>query len=217
MDKEGNLYGTTNYGGANHKQAADGDGTVFKVSPTGKVTVLYSFCSQAKCADGEFPFAGLIMDKEGNLYGTTAYGGASSPCSQWTGCGAVFKLAPPSTEGGAWTETVLHSFDSQRGIVDGNTPYAGLVMDKEGNLYGTTGGGGASNRGTVFELTPTGQETVLYSFCSLASCADGAGPTAGLIMDDEGNLYGTTSGGGTGDCVQSGVDSGCGTVFKVTP
>ena len=142
-------------------------------------TVLYSFGSQS--GDGASPYDTPIMDKEGNLYGTTLTGGTVN----W---GTVFKVTSSGEE------SVLYSFGSQSG--DGDQPYAGLIMDKEGNLYGTTSGGGAYDSGIVFKVTPTGEETVLHSFCSQGGsyCPDGCFPLGGLIMDKKGNLYGTTNG-----------------------
>jgi uncharacterized repeat protein (TIGR03803 family) len=150
--------------------------------------VLYSFSG----SDGAYPYAGLIADASGNLYGTTYFGGAN-------GEGTVFKMTPSGTE------TVLYSFSGS----DGAYPYAGLIADASGNLYGTTHGGGANvsfgiDYGTVFKLTPSGSETVLYSF---SGSSDGGFPYAGLIADASGNLYGTT--------YQGGAD-GFGTVFKLT-
>ena len=205
LDKEGNLYGTTPYGGTNCTQEFGACGTLFKLTPAGQETVLYSFCSQSDCSDGAEPLAGVIMDKKGNLYGTTAFGGASPECG--LGCGTVFKVTP------AGKETVLYSFGSQSG--DGYYP-EGLIMDKKGNLYGTTGSGGANHNGTVFKMTPTGTETVLYSFCSQSGCSDGAWPQAGVIMDEKGNLYGTTIWGGNLSC-PFGDGSGCGVAFRLTP
>jgi uncharacterized repeat protein (TIGR03803 family) len=182
-DKTGDLYGTASAGGFNH--APYGYGTVFKLDTTGEVTVLHSFTFRP---DGAFPVAGLIRDKEGNLYGTTESGGAP-------GCfGTVFKVDATGKE------TVLHSFP---GTPDGLLPLAGLIMDKEGNLYGTTYDGGDSGVGTVFKLGVTGKETVLYSF---TGGADGGFPLASLVRDKEGNLYATTFLGG---------DYGFGTVFKL--
>jgi uncharacterized repeat protein (TIGR03803 family) len=167
-DGSGNLYGTTKLGGTS------GVGTVFKVTKTGKETVLYSFTNGL---DGGYPFGGLVRDTSGNVYGTTYSGGASS-------VGTVFKVTKTGTE------TVLYSF---AGGAEGEYPYAGMVRDSSGNLYGTTSEGGASNVETVFKVTPTGQETVLYSF---AGGTDGANPFAGLVRDRKGNLYGTTEAGG---------------------
>ena len=185
-DASGNLYGTTKVGGRN------GVGTVFELTPAGRETVLYNFCSQGGCADGATPTAGLITDASGKLYGTTQSGG-------YDGGGTVFELTPNAAKT-KWTEKVLHLFV---GGADGAYPYAGLVMDASGKLYGTTQAGGANKNGTVFELTPNAAKTkwtekVLYSFCAEANCADGStGPAnAVLIMDASGNLYGTTLYGG---------------------
>ena len=181
MDSAGDLYGTTQSGGSN------GRGTVFKIA-SGTETVLYSFGATA--ADGVQPEAGLIMDSAGNLYGTTAGGGAN-------GHGTVFKIGPSGTE------TIVYSFGAS--ATDGQAPFAGLIMDSGGNLYGTTDGGGAhSNSGTVFKISASGVETVLYSFGTTAT--DGQFPTAGLIVDSAGNLYGTTYAGGA---------NGWGTVFVI--
>jgi uncharacterized repeat protein (TIGR03803 family) len=149
------------------------------------------------------------------LYGTTYYGGASGTGCGGSGCGTVFQLAPGTN--GKWTEKVLHSFKANG--KDGYNPDASLIFDAAGNLYGTTNAGGASDYGTVFELVPgrngTWTETVLYSF---GQGKDGTGPTAGLIFDTAGNLYGTTSAGGTGQCQDyNGNIIGCGTVFQLTP
>jgi uncharacterized repeat protein (TIGR03803 family) len=168
FDQAGNLYGATAYGGAQ-----DG-GTVFALSPNqnGGWTehVLYSFCSLTRCADGANPLAGLIFDQAGNLYGTTWMGGTYNQ-------GTVFQLTP--NQNGGWTEHVLYSFCSRTTHIclDGQYPYAGLVLDQAGNLYGTTESGGAHNYGTVFQLTPNQNggwtEHVLHSFCSWTNCADG--------------------------------------------
>ncbi len=203
MDSAGNLYGTTYYGGS------VGWGTVFElVKSPGTYTeqVLYSFTDSG--GDGASPQAGLVMDSAGNLYGTTMEGGLSpNPnCSDPYGCGTVFELSPISS--GTYTEQVLYRFTGSDG--DGTSPWAGLTMDSAGNLYGTTMEGGLSPNpncsdphgcGTVFELSPTSSgtytETVLYSF--RGSGGDGAGPRADLVMDSAGNLYGTTTGGGSNE------------------
>jgi uncharacterized repeat protein (TIGR03803 family) len=205
MDSARNLYGTTEFGGNMAECNRDGCGTVFKVTPSGAETVLYSFCSQTNCSDGSSPVAGLIMDSEGNFYGTTGVGGTGS-CSGFPNCGTVFKVTPDGTE------TVLYSF---HGGSDGALPEAGLIADNNGNFYGTTAGGGGcaanGNCGTVFKFAPDGTETVLYAF---QGGSDGNIPEAGVIMDTFGNLFGTTySGGGTTKCHRG----GCGTVFKLAP
>jgi uncharacterized repeat protein (TIGR03803 family) len=178
MDSSGNLYGTTRQAGAY------GDGTVFRLAPgSGKLTALASFNG----TDGANPYGGLIMDGSGNLYGTTYGGGAH-------GDGTVFELAAGSS-----TITTLASFEG----TDGAHPFAALVMDSSGNLYGTTYAGGASNDGTVFELAHgSGAITRLASFTR----TDGIGLYAGLVMDGSGNLYGTAVYGGA---------YGDGTVFEL--
>ena len=207
-DSSGNLYGTTNQGGGSECNGP-GCGVVFKLAPNGTETVLYSFCSLLSCSDGALPLGGLIADRAGNLYGTT-YEGGGSGCIYGLGlCGVVFKLSPPIPPATKWTETVLHSFTGS----DGAGPSAGLIADSKRNLYGTTSTGGGPDRGVVFKLAPNGTETVLYSFCSLPSCSDGALPEAGLIADSSGNLYGTTYGGGS-ECIYG---PGCGVVFKLSP
>src|ERR1039458_9489584 len=185
------LYGTTQYSGAN------GYGTVFKTTPGGTLTTLYSFCSQSGCTDGYYPYAGLVQAANRDLYGTTAAGGAN-------GDGTVFKITPSGTL------TTLYSFCSQSACTDGLQPVAGLVQAANGDLYGTTLFGGAySNDGTVFKITPSGKLTTLYRFCSQRNCPDGANPVAGLVQATDGNFYGTT--------VYGGANGGYGTVFKITP
>jgi uncharacterized repeat protein (TIGR03803 family) len=242
-DAQGNLYGTTRYGGNEY-------GTVYEVSPEGKETVLYAFCPDEPkgCTDGSLPLAGVVRDADGNLYGTTYYGGAYGGVD---GYGTLFKVTP------AGTEIVLHSFE---GYQDGEDPSGDLLWDKEGNLYGTTLGtvfeftaagvmetlyvfqgvpdaiysqagltrdargnlygtsvyGGVHDNGAVFKLTyskkqKTYVEQVLYSF---TGGADGANPYSKLVMDKAGNLYGTTEQGGD---LSLCYGRGCGTVFKLTP
>lgn len=191
-DASGNFYGVTGNGGANlgYGGNSGGGGTVFKLGAKGNETILYSFCSAPNCTDGANPRAGLIMDAAGNLYGTTTGGG--NP-----GTGTVFKL---NTSG---TETVLFNFCYEPGC--GSQPEGGLVMDASSNLYGTTEFGG-TDQGVVFKLDTSGNETVLYTFCSSEPSCGGTFPIAGLIMDAKGNLYGTASAGGKG---------GGGTVFEL--
>jgi uncharacterized repeat protein (TIGR03803 family) len=201
MDREGNLYGTTQYGGANGCGTGWGCGTVFKLTPKGELTVLYSF---AGAPDGESPNGGLVLDSEGNVYGTTAGGGAINRyCAAGSSCGTVFKVAPSGAE------TILYTF---QGGNDGGNPVAGLVIDKRGNLYGTTEiGGSSTNNGTVFKVTPGGKETILHSF---AGGMDGSLPSSSVTLDGKGNLYGTTGEGGGSGCYES---AGCGTVFEISP
>lgn len=198
-DGKGNLYSTTPGGGGH------GDGTVFMLDAGGNETVLYSFCAESACADGNEPLAGLVRDADGNLYGTTWQGGYQTYC-----CGTVFKLSQPAKKRKPWKETVLYRFClGGSPCNDGSSPFAGLVMDESGNLYGTTAGGGLGNAGTVFKLSRSGNESVLYSFCVAGNpCGDGWQPQSGLVIDTMGNLYGTTVGGGTGNG---------GTVFKLDP
>jgi uncharacterized repeat protein (TIGR03803 family) len=195
MDSAGNFYGTTVGGGLNG--CSLGCGTVFKVSPTGRETVLYRFGKTNN--DGIWPDASLIMDSDGNLYGSTSKGGANDK-------GTIFKLSPDRVE------TVLDSFTGENG--DGANPVAGLIMDSAGNLYGTTSNGGKSicddGCGTVFKLSPSGAETILYSFRGRNRF--GASPEGSLIMDSAGNLYGTTFNGGSKYC----SEIGCGTVFSLS-
>jgi uncharacterized repeat protein (TIGR03803 family) len=174
-------------------------------------TRLYSFAGGS--GDGKYPFAGLVADQNGALYGTANEGGiVGANCA--SGCGVVFKLTPPSAGETQWTESLLYSFCSQSNCADGALPWGALIFDWDGALYGTTGSGGSVGHGTVFKLTPPGggetnwTETTLYSFCSLSSCTDGIEPESSLIFDSAGALYGTTTGGGSVDY---------GTVFKVTP
>jgi uncharacterized repeat protein (TIGR03803 family) len=177
----GEFYGTTSEGGAN------GDGTVFKITLGGKLTVLHSFGT----TDGEFP-AGLVQAPNGDFYGTTELGGAN-------GGGTVFKIT------GGGTLTTLHSFD---GGADGGSPFAGLVQASNGDFYGTTVSGGANGQGgTIFKITGGGKLTTLYNFCSKSDCKDGFAPSATLVQATDGNFYGTTVSGGA---------NGQGTVFKIT-
>ena len=188
----GYLYGTTYYGGAN------GDGSVFRITPSGVLTTLHSFFCPgggSSCTDGSSPEAALVQASSGYLYGTTFNGGEHEE-------GTVFSMAP----GGALT--ILYSFCSQSGCADGINPWAAVVQASNGYLYGTTGAGGANNRGTVFRITPSGLLNTLYSFCSQSGCTDGGSPSSGLVPASDGNFYGVTLGGGT---------YGQGTVFRITP
>jgi uncharacterized repeat protein (TIGR03803 family) len=193
MDAKGNLYGTTEGGGAFQ------GGTVFVLDTSGNETILYNFPSNPENAS--MPMGALVMDKLGNLYGSTWEGGSASG-------GTVFKLAPDGQE------TDLHVFTGQGG--DGFLSKAGVLIDKKGNLYGTTitggsSGSGLSGYGTVYKVDPSGNESVLYSFTGQE---DGGYPYASVVLDAEGNLYGTTYYGGDLSCQSP---NGCGTVFKVDP
>ncbi len=199
FDTAGNLYGTTFYGGSG------GNGTVFELTPNSDgswtESVLYNFTGGT---DGGNPFAGVIFDQAGNLYGTTYHGGA--------GYGTVFELTP--NQDGGWTENVLYSFT---GGSDGNEPVGGVIFDAVGNLHGTTTWGGAAGLGTVFELTPNSDgswtESVLHSF---KGGKDGSYPDRGsLVFDAAGNLYGAAADGGKGGC--NVFAPGCGAIFELTP
>jgi uncharacterized repeat protein (TIGR03803 family) len=160
-------------------------------------TALYSFRGRH---DGKAPLAGVVFDQKGNLYGTTEGGGLSNgDC--YDGCGVVFKLTP------AGQETVLYAFCAKANCTDGYYPSDAPVFDQKGNLYGTTNLGGGVGGGVVFKLTPEGKETVLHAFCTLTNCADGMNPSAPLVFDEKGNLYGTAGGGAYAR----------GVVFKITP
>jgi uncharacterized repeat protein (TIGR03803 family) len=191
LDAAGNLYGTTASGGS------ASSGTVFKLASDGNggytQSVLHSFTAGT---DGSYPHAGVVLDASGNLFGTTQFGGSAT-------MGTVFRLMPGG-EGG-YSESVLYNF---LGRPDGNNPQAGLILDANGALYGTTFSGGTAYGGTAFKLSPNGggyTEAVLYNF---TAGADGGDPQAGLVLDSGGNLFGTTSNGGT-------VSGG--TVYKLTP
>jgi uncharacterized repeat protein (TIGR03803 family) len=180
-DSAGNLYGT-NYGGF-----TSGYGVVYKLDTAGNLTVLHSFTGGT---DGGFPYAGVIRDSAGNLYGTTFAGGSTA------NAGVVYKLDPTGRQ------TVLYTFT---GGSDGGWPWAGVIRDSAGNLYGTTYWGGPAGAGVVYKLDTAGQETALYAF---TGGADGAEPFGGVIRDPAGNLYGATSSGG---------EYGDGVVFKIEP
>ncbi|HUA15530.1 MAG TPA: choice-of-anchor tandem repeat GloVer-containing protein [Verrucomicrobiae bacterium] len=191
-DADGNLYGATDNGGGTACEC----GLVYKLSATNTFSVLHRF---AGGTDGARPFSELYRDSLGNLYGTTVNGGDTA-CTN--GCGVVFKI----TTAGA--EKIMHRFAGPPD--DGANPYAGLIRDKAGNFYGTTSAGGSANQGTIFKIDASGNEAVLYSF---QGGSDGAQPTARLVFDSAGNLYGTTYAGGGGEARY--CSSGCGTVFKL--
>ena len=188
------LYSTTIAGGANN------GGTVFSLTPskggTWTLQTLYNFCSASGCSDGGLPYAGVIVDPSGNLFGTTEYYGSNT-------AGVIYEL---SKTNGSWKQSVLYTFCSASGCSDGNGPFAGLAQDSAGNLYGTTYFGGAQNDGVVFELTANGAYSVLHSFCSQSNCTDGSEPAAAVTLDASGNIFGTTGRGG---------DNNFGTLFEI--
>jgi uncharacterized repeat protein (TIGR03803 family) len=187
----GNFYGTTFCGGLGLKGAncnGGGSGTLFQITPAGKLTTLYSFCSETNCADGGEPTTGLVIGPNGSLYGTTSLGGTSS-------VGTLFQFSA------AGKFTVLHNFTTgEEGLIT-------LMLAGDGSLYGTTSSGDNSG-GRIFRLASGGDFTTIYSFCSLAGCADGSSPQEPLVQGSDGNLYGTASSGGA---------TGNGTIFKITP
>jgi uncharacterized repeat protein (TIGR03803 family) len=246
---DGSFYGTTSAGGANCV-AEGGCGTVFKITPGGTLTTLYSFCSKSDCTDGEFPTSWLIQAPDGVFYGTTFSGGSN--CVADGGCGTVFKITPSGTL------TTLYSFCAQSNCMDGSNPRgliqaangdfygttklggangAGTIFKltpsgtvttvhifgstdnsgvvslqaTDGNFYGTTHAGGANNAGTIFKLTPSGTVTTLYSFCEQSSCTDGNAPV-GLLQNTNGEFYGSTEAGGT----SSACTGGCGTIYSLS-
>jgi uncharacterized repeat protein (TIGR03803 family) len=199
-----NFYGTTSVGGSGGNCGDSGCGTVFRITPTGSLTTVHSF----NLTDGAVPEGVLVQGKDGNLYGTTFYGGVNTACGSSAGCGTAFKMTL------AGQLSTIYSFCGQTDCSDGTFPRAGLVQGTDGNFYGTTVQGGNKNYGgTAFELTGAGQLTKLYLFCSKQNCTDGYQPYAGLIQAKSGLLYGTTSYGASTKC---GVSAGCGTVFSLT-
>jgi len=206
IDAAGNLYGTTGYDGTGNCTLGGrvGCGTVFELSPPAQKggawteSVIYNFQGNT---DGQLPIGDLVFDKQGNLYGATLYGGGHGSCnpSFYKHCGTVFELSPPKTQGGKWTERVLHGFKGGR---DGANPNGGLVLDNQGNVYGTTYFGGSEGEhcgagggcGMVFALQPpttkggAWTEKVLHRFNGV----DGANSDAGVVFDSDGNLFGTT-------------------------
>lgn len=187
---DGNFYGTTSRGGVNDQ------GTVFRMAPDGTVSIVYSFCAQGGCADGSYPASGLVEGNDGNLYGTTIYGGSNFCSNQ---CGTVFRITLHGLL------TTLHTFCTSRNCADGIFPYAGLALSSDGNFYGTTYAGGAHSLGTVFKITPDGTLTILHNFSGRPG--DGSFPYGAVVQGNDGNYYGTTASGGTKDQ---------GTVFRMT-
>ena len=245
----GSLYGVAEFGGVTPNCAA-GCGTLFKLSPQGKYSLLYSFCSETNCKDGNSPGPTLVQASNGNFYGTTFCGGVGTTSENCPGgAGTIFQITP------AGKLTTLYSFCSEANCTDGGEPSTGLVIGPNGSLFGTTFIGGSSSHGTLFEfstagkftvlhnfttgeeglitlmlagdgslygttssgyngggkifrLSPSGDFTTIYGFCSLTECADGSSPQEPLVQGSDGNLYGTASSGGA---------TGNGTIFEITP
>lgn len=204
---DGNFYGTAYYGGNGLRDSCSGDqpgcGTIFKMTPGGVVSTLYDFCSQDSCTDGSNPLANLAEGSDGYLYGVTTLGGTN--CAPY-GCGTVFKIAFDGTL------VTLHSFNGN----DGTSPIGALTQGRDGDFYGTAGGGNLAcgypgGCGTLFRITPSGIFSTLYTFCVEANCPDGAVPDMGLnglLLATDGNFYGVTQIGGANND---------GTIFKITP
>jgi uncharacterized repeat protein (TIGR03803 family) len=195
LAKNGNIYGM-GLGVSQGPHLKYGD--VWELTPSGAETVLYSF-DPLHTKDGDWPTAAPVMDKKGNLF-STCHSGLSKSTA-----GTVFELKPSGKE------KVLRDFDAP---VDGSSLYGGIALDDAGNIYGASYDGGTNNGGTVYELSPKGKITVLHDFAGGGT--DGWGSTAGVALDDAGNVYGTTMYGGGTSCEINGA-SGCGTVFKITP
>jgi uncharacterized repeat protein (TIGR03803 family) len=171
---DGNFYGTTSTGGANTV------GTVFRMTLQGSLSTIYEFCGLSDCADGSTPYATLIQGTDGNLYGTTVYGGNSANCAN--GCGTIFKI---NLQG---VLTTLYTFSE----TDGANPWSGLLQATDGNLYGFTSSGGDFGLGTIYKVTPGGELSTLHSFDG----TDGSGATGRLLQHSSGVFYGATATGG---------------------
>jgi uncharacterized repeat protein (TIGR03803 family) len=187
---DGALYGTTMVGGQN---TGVPDGVAFRVTPNGDFSVLYNFCTQDGCSDGNGPRGGMVLGTDGNLYGTTTFGGNNEQL------GTIYEI------GRDGTLRTLYQFNYS---TDGACPQDSLIEATDGDFYGTTNCGGAYQLGTVFRITPTGTFTALHDFGG----PDGIEPFAGTIQTDDGSLFGTTPNGGINSC-----KDGCGVVFRITP
>jgi uncharacterized repeat protein (TIGR03803 family) len=186
LGADGNFYGTTYHGGTVGK-VFENAGVIFRVTPAGKYTVLYVFCTLTGCHDGANPFGGLVQGTDGNFYGTTEYGGASTILPE----GVAFKVTP------AGKLTVLNSFCTLASCKDGANPFGGLVQATDGNLYGTTVYGGTNSKGTIFQVTPKGKYTIVHNFQDTTGSLFGEFPEVTLVQNTNGILYGDTMNGGT--------------------
>lgn len=221
LGTDGNFYGTTGFGGANSNIDCNGErvgtcGTVFKITPTGKLTTMYSFCALANCADGSLPGSLLVQGTDGNFYGTTGYGGDGVGCPQNlfgpVGCGTIFKISLTGK-----FATFYNFCTSTLGTCyDGTYPWW-LTLGKNGDLYGTTNWGGPGSGGPqcqehgcgiFYTISYKGVLTTLYNFCLVTGCPDGAGASSGVTLASNGNFFGTSGSGGANDD---------GTVFTITP
>ena len=190
---DGALFGTTYSGGSG---GSNGGGTIYEITPNGRLLTIHNFCSQANCADGLSPSSGLLRANDGSYYGTTCNGGMFNN-------GTIYKISS------AGVFTTLHSFD---GFGDGSCPFGALMEGNDGKIYGAAGGGGISQNGTIFTITSDGTLTTLHKFVGAPD--DGSAPNAPLVQGPDGNLYGTTLLGGSCSAL---AYVGCGTVFRLTP
>ncbi len=202
---DGNFYGTTTEGGANVNQfCPSGCGTIFKITPEGELTTLHNFCAKKGCTDGANPAGALIEGSDGAFYGTVQTGGNASSLG-----GFDYRITP------AGKFSVLYEFCAESGCPDGVDPQGGVIQATDGNFYGVTNQGGAHTLGTAYELTPAGDLTTLYSFCSQSGCSDGEYITSGLMQATNGTFYGASSAGGKdSDCSNDGTP-GCGTIYSI--
>jgi uncharacterized repeat protein (TIGR03803 family) len=197
------LFGVTGFGGI-------GAGVAYQLTFVAgktrrKEEVLYTFCTQAHCTDGNSP-SNVIGDANGNLFGVTYFGGTNDR-------GTLFELSPSHKQ---FTQTVLYSFCQLSNCEDGGNPVSAPIFDASGNLLGTTAYGGADNSGVIYEVVPNGQnstQSVLHSFCSEAACADGMDPESGVVIGSNGVVYGAAALGGDPNCDSN---QGCGTVFQMS-
>lgn len=201
VDAQENLFGISAYSGKNS------NGFLFELAhDTWKETVLHDFCGKGGCTDGAVPYGAIAMDGSGDIFGTAVYGGnGSCTFDDFKGCGVAYEF----TAGGKYK--VIYDFCALANCADGWRPVGGVVLDSAGNIFGTTTNGGVNNadNGVVFKLTTAGNEKVLYSFCSKANCKDGYGANVPMIVDAEGDLFGTTE--------EGGANGDAGIVFELTP